>query len=62
MNHRREAGKFQTAGVNHHHPLQPQIQPYGTPTSTPSHSAHSTSKTVFIEKREVPRKKKFTRE
>jgi hypothetical protein len=54
MNSRREAGKFQTAGSNHHHPSMYPQQPPLPPPSQP--------KTVFVEK-ELPRKKKkFTRE
>ena len=58
MNHRREAGRFQTAGSNHHHSTpvtvdQPQPQ---------APSVAVSSKSVFVEK-ELPRKKKkFTRE
>lgn len=58
MNHRREAGKFQVAGVNHHHPAIQLIQPIQMGMQQPPQQ----SKSVFIEKREVPRKKKFTRE
>lgn len=55
MNRRREAGKFQTAGVNHNH-SNAQPVPMGMPQPPPQ------SKTVFIEKKEAPRKKKFTRD
>jgi len=61
MNHRREAGKFQTAGSNHTHPKPVAVnqpQPQQAQPSQPSVS----SKSVFVEK-ELPRKKKkFTRE
>jgi hypothetical protein len=55
MNSRREAGKFQSAGSNHHHPsMYPQQPPPQPPPQQ--------TKTVFVEK-ELPRKKKkFTRE
>jgi hypothetical protein len=57
MNHRREAGKFQTAGTKHQHPLaiEQQYQP-------PPSQSKPASQSVFVEK-EIPRKKKkFTRE
>jgi hypothetical protein len=60
MNHRREAGKFQTAGSNHTHPKPVVVNPpqQQAQLSQPSVS----SKSVFVEK-ELPRKKKkFTRE
>jgi len=58
MNHRREAGKFQTAGSNHTHPKPIVVNQPQPPLSQPSVS----SKSVFVEK-ELPRKKKkFTRE
>jgi hypothetical protein len=57
MNHRREAGKFQTAGSNHTHP-KPIVANPPPQQAQPSVS----SKSVFVEK-ELPRKKKkFTRE
>jgi hypothetical protein len=58
MNHRREAGKFQTAGSNHIHPKPIVVNQPQPPQAQPSVS----SKSVFVEK-ELPRKKKkFTRE
>jgi hypothetical protein len=53
MNHRREAGNFRSAGSNHKHSSETPVLP--PPQQQPS-------KSVFVEKREVPRKKKFTRE
>lgn len=52
MNHRREAGKFQVAGVNHFHPQS-------TPPAPPAQAIQQPhqSKSVFVEK-EIPRKKK----
>jgi len=58
MNHRREAGRFQTAGSNHTHPI---TTPQPPPQSQQSQS-QAQPKSVFVEK-EIPRKKKkFTRE
>lgn len=53
MNHRREAGKFQVAGVNHFHP---QSTPPAPPTQSIQQQPYQ-SKSVFVEK-ELPRKKK----
>jgi hypothetical protein len=58
MNHRREAGKFQTAGSNHTHPKPVVNQPQQAQLSQPSVS----SKSVFVEKETPRKKKKFTRE
>ena len=54
MNHRREAGNFRSAGSNHKHSSE-------TPVAPPPQQQQQPSKSVFIEKREAPRKKKFTR-
>lgn len=56
MNHRREAGNFRSAGSNHKH------SSYENPVLPPPQQQQQPSKSVFVEKREVPRKKKFTRE
>lgn len=59
MNHRRDAGRFQAAGVNHFHPqpTTPQTVEQSHPSQQPQQS-----KSVFIEKEIPRRKKKFQRE
>ena len=54
MNHRREAGNFRSAGSNHKHSSENPVAPQPQQQQQPS-------KSVFVEKREAPRKKKFTR-
>jgi len=54
MNHRREAGNFRSAGSNHKHSSENPV--------LPPPQQQQPSKSVFVEKREAPRKKKFTRE
>lgn len=58
MNHRREAGRFQCAGSNHNHSSEAPV----LPPQQQQQQQQQSSKSVFLEKREVPRKKKFTRE
>jgi hypothetical protein len=59
MNHRREAGRFQSAGSNHNHLSE---TPINMPQQQQPIQQHQSSKSVFVEKRELPRRKKFTRE